>query len=228
MSKGSSDRERIGVRHPVSRLHAGSFDHSLFGRRVEIQQPAQFAHDVARAVSTRTSFDHVRDLTNVDPAHHGTAHECFLHAAGRWLLTLQPSEHSPRIETLRHRSRSARCSAASSERRPRPAKLPRRLVCSRTGSTRTPAPSREKSTSSPGAIPRRSRIDFGITTCPLGPTREVIPTSITFCKHPLWRAQSRPGLAALPLISRSGRDIRAPRASAAAARRPGGPPRTNR
>ena len=56
----------------------------------------------------RADLRRVRDLTDGDPAHHWTAHECFLHAAGRWLLTLQPSEYSPRIETLRHWSRSAR------------------------------------------------------------------------------------------------------------------------
>ena len=61
---------------------------------------------------------------------------------------------------------------------------PAKTYCSRTGSTRTPASSRQNSTSSPGAIPRRSRIDFGITTCPLGPTREVIPVSMTSGEHP--------------------------------------------
>lgn len=62
---------------------------------------------------------------------------------------------------------------------PSPASLPRRTGCSRTGLTRTASSSRPKSTSSPGAIPSRSRMPFGMTTWPLGPTRWVIPISIT-------------------------------------------------
>jgi hypothetical protein len=128
-------------------------------------------------------MDHIENLSEIDPAHDRSSLKRLIDAACSWLRPFEPSEDRPRVEAVGQPSRSARWSASSAAVSPRPANCPRRLDRPRLSSTRTTLSSSVKSTSSPGAIPNWSRMALGITTCPFGPTREVILISITEGGH---------------------------------------------
>jgi hypothetical protein len=166
--KTLTERDRVRC------LDACSSQHPCGAGQVGRQLRAKLPDNPICCIATMPTFDPVVHLDEVDPADDRPVADRDGYAACRRLIAVKPGEHGPRVQTNAHRGSEAR-SSSSCWAIPLPPKMPASDASSRSCATKTTSPSRNsKSTWSPGRIPAWSRTLFGMTTCPLSPTRTLI------------------------------------------------------
>lgn len=70
MGDGRGDSERVCVGHGVPSLNVSRLEYPGFGRQIQDKLLAELLDDLAGPVNAGHSLDDVRDLSEVDPAHH--------------------------------------------------------------------------------------------------------------------------------------------------------------